>query len=124
MTAPPKAFGNRTITYRFLNTTPSEFAAVSTQIVLPDGFVVTSVDDSEPPANESSTTPPFAVVSRDGRHAVSVTAAHVGLGGAASVTFRFKERKVSPLISIALLAVGAGYLAGFRSLISGAEPHP
>jgi hypothetical protein len=118
MQSPPKAFGNRTITYRFLNTTPSDFAAISSQIVLPDGFVVTAIADSDPPATESSAAPPFAVTSRDGRHAVSLAASHVGFGGAISVTFRFKERNVSPGLRIALVLLGAAYLAGFRSLIS------
>jgi hypothetical protein len=124
ITAPPGAFGNRTMTYRFLNSTPAELETVSNQVVLPAGFVVTSIEDSEPPANESSTMPPFAVVSRDGRHTLRIEAAHVGLGGAVSVTFRFKERHVSPLVSITLLAIGAAYLAGFRSLIDRTDDHP
>lgn len=118
MKTPPKEFGNRTMTYRFLNSTPAAFGTVSNQVVLPDGYVVTAVDDSEPPSSESSTTPPYALVYRDGRHAITITARDVGLGDAVSVTFRFKERRVPPLIPIALFLLGAAYLVGFRSLTS------
>lgn len=120
--SPPQAFGNRTMTHRFLNTTPADFVTVTSEIVLPDGFVVTSIDDSEPPAAESSTTAPFTVVSRDGRHAISITANNVGLGGTISVTFRFKERRVSPLIPVALLVTAAAYLFGFRTLVTSEAP--
>lgn len=114
--AAPKAFGNRTMTYRFLNSTTTTFASVATEVILPEGFVVTSVDDSEPPATDSSTTPPFTVVSRDGRHGIRVSARNVGLGGVTSVVFRFKERRMSPVLPIALVAVSVLYLFWFRGL--------
>jgi len=116
MNAPPRAFGNRTMTHRLLNSTPAVLAKVTSQVVLPDGFVVTSVEASDPPSTESSTAPAFSVGSRDGRHAVSVSASDIGLGQATSVTFRFKERRVPPVIPVALFALAAAYLIGFRSL--------
>lgn len=116
ITAPPRAFGNRTMTHRLLNSTPAVFANVTSQVVLPSGFVVTSVEDSDPPSAESSTTPPFSIVALDGRHAVRVSASNVGLGQATSVTFRFKERRVPPLIPVALFVLSAAYLFGFRNL--------
>ncbi len=116
MKSAPRAFGNRTMTYRFLNSTMMVFAKVDNQIVLPAGYVVQSIEDSEPSADESSTGPPYAIVVRDGRHAVRIAVDNVGLGGAASVTLRFKQRTIAPFVPAALLAMGAAYLIGFRSL--------
>lgn len=116
ITAPPGAFGNRTMTHRLLNSTTAVFTTLKSQVVLPEGFVITSVEDSDPPQTESSTTPPFSIDFHEGRHAVGVSAGNVGLGQATSVTFRFKERSMTPLIPLALVALAAAYLFGFRSL--------
>ena len=119
MTAAPKAFGNRTLTHRLLNGTPIVFGTVTSELVLPAGFVVTSIVDSEPPTEETTTQTPFAVVFRGGRHAVRIAGDRVGLGDALSITVRFKERRVSALTPVALIALGALYLVGCRRLVVG-----
>ncbi len=118
MRSPAKAFGDRTFTYRFVNSTPGVFPEVVNELILPAGYVVTSIDGSEPPATESSTAPPFALVSRDGRHGVSIAAGNVGLADAASVTFRFKSRQAPLALLLALLLASVGYLIGFRHLVT------
>lgn len=124
LTSPPKAFGNRTLTYRFLNSTASVFRRVDNQVVLPAGYVVQSVEDSEPAATESSTAPPYIVMIREGRQAVRIAVDNVRLGDAASVTFRFKERAISALVPLALLAISIAYLVGFRSLTTRSDTSP
>ena len=114
--AKPKAFGNRTLTYRFVNSTPTAYGTLSNAVILPDGFVVTSVEDSEPSASDSSTTTPFAVISREGRHGVVIADKDVGLGDATSVTVRFKQRRISPAVPVALAVLSAFYLLRFRDL--------
>jgi len=117
MQTAPQAFGNRTLTRRVLNTTPAVIGTLTSEIVLPAGYVVTSIEDSDPYAGESSTAQPYAVVSSSGRHAVRITASNVGLGGVASVTFRFKQRIAARTLPAALLVLSAAYLIGFRSLV-------
>lgn len=114
--AAPKAFGNRTLTYRLVNSTATTFGEVVNDVILPEGFVVTSVEDSEPPSSDSSTTMPFAVVSRDGRHGVRISARDVGIGGTTMIVFRFKERTIPPVVPIGLTVLAALYLFAFRGL--------
>ena len=118
MRSPPGAFGGRTFTYRFVNSTPTVVREVVNELLLPPGYLVTSFEESEPPVAESSTVSPFTLVARDGRRGVSLAARDLGLAGTTSVTFRFKARRVPFLVPLALLLTGAGYLIAFRRLVA------
>jgi hypothetical protein len=114
MQQPAQPFGERVLAYRFVNTTRTTLAAVRTEIVLPPSFVVSAVDDSEPSAGPASAAPPYAVRARGDRRAVTIARDDVELGDIASVTFRFKERRVPGVVPMTLLMIGLTYLVVFR----------
>lgn len=115
---PAGEFGNRVLTRRVVNATPMTIGTLSSEIVLPPGYAVTSIQRSEPAGAESSTAPPYAIGSREGRHTVRIATRDVALGGATAVTFRFKERRPSLILPAALAALSLAYLIGFRGLIT------
>jgi len=111
-------FGNRSMELKFMNTLPLKVAAYSLELMLPEGYVVNTVDDSNPKLTSKSPTPPFKIVRKDGKYGIAIKNAKLGIGDTCSVKIRFKEGSKSPVFLLACLGLCGLYLVGYRDLVA------
>jgi hypothetical protein len=122
MARAPLAHGVRRARFAFVNTTGAAIDSIERTLVLPEGFVVSSVDDVVPAATESTVGPAYELGPRDGSTGVTVRAKALPIGGTIEATIRFKPR-ASPVPLLGVLAlVAAVYLYRFRDLVARATP--
>ena len=113
----PLEFGNRLLKYRFINTQLSEIANFSTEIILPDGYVITSVDETIPKLTEENPEPPTQLSTEGKNVSIILKASKLALGEQALVKLQCKPAAKSPILGIGLLCIGVLYLIFFRDLI-------
>ena len=114
-------FGNYIIKKRYINTSIALIDSFSSELVLPAGFVVTSVDETIPKQTEESSISPFVVQKNDGRNSVVVRVAKMKLGEHAFVKMQAKSDAKSSVLFIGLSLIGILYLIFFRDLINRKE---
>jgi hypothetical protein len=110
-------FGNRILKYRFSNTQLAEIADFSTEIILPDGYVVTSIDETVPKMTEESPESPTRLSTVGKNVSIVLKAPRLVLGEQAFMKLQCKSGTKSPLIGIGLLCIGILYLIFFRDLV-------
>lgn len=112
-----KDFGNFTIDYRFMNTTLDKIIYYQAEIILPEGFNVTSVDESFPEQTESNPDIPCKINREENLNKVVLHSSNLKMGTNAFVQFRFKEENKSYTLLIVLLLIAGLYLVFFKDII-------
>ncbi|MBP1655935.1 MAG: hypothetical protein H6Q31_536 [Bacteroidetes bacterium] len=111
------AFGNVTVEHTFRNTTSRRIDRYRGDVILPEGYVVTSVVSSIPEQTEKDPVAPYEILEDSGRSGVSIRTAKLGLGDGALITFRCKPAAKSPILLVALILAGTLYLMFFRDVL-------
>jgi hypothetical protein len=111
-------FGNYTFKYRFINTMLPEINNFSSEIVLPYGYLVTSIDETIPKQTEDNPVSPFQVTNKGKNSSVIIKAAKLKLGEQSYVKMQIKSDKKSLFLFIIVIVVGILYLYFFRDLVS------
>ncbi|MCX6138086.1 MAG: hypothetical protein NTV54_11390 [Ignavibacteriales bacterium] len=114
-------FGNYTIKKRFINTSLASIDQFSLELVLPSGFVVTSVDETIPKQTEDNSISPFVIGRTEGRNSVVVHASKMKLGEHAFMKLQTKPEAKSPVLFISLSLIGILYAFFFRDLLKKKE---
>ncbi len=115
-------FGNRSMQYRFMNTLPAKVQSYKLDLILPAGYVINTVDESQPRLTSKSPTPPYQIVKADDRYGISIKSSKLGVGDTCMVRFRFKDGSKSVGFLVASLAVCGLYLVGFRDSVRPPAP--
>jgi len=110
-------FGNYTFKYRFTNTMVAEIKNYSSEIILPDGYVVTSIDETIPKQTEDNPASPFQVTSNGKKNSLIIKAQKLKIGEQAFIKMQIKSANKSSFLFISLLLVGILYLYFFRDLV-------
>jgi hypothetical protein len=110
-------FGNRTLQYRFMNTLPARVQSYTMDLMLPAGYVVNTVDDSQPKLTSKSPTPPYQIIRNGDQYGITIKASKLGIGDFSMVRIRFKDGSRSTGFLMAALVVCALYLIGFRDTV-------
>jgi hypothetical protein len=110
-------FGNRTLQYRFMNTLPTKVLSYTMNLMLPAGFVVNTVDESQPKLTSKSPKPPYKIIRNGNQYGISIKAGKLGVGDFSMVKIRFKSEGKSTGFMVAALALCGLYLIGFRNTI-------
>jgi hypothetical protein len=111
-------FGNYTLKYRFINSMLAGIDNFSSEVVLPEGFVVTSVDETIPKQTEDNPVSPFQVTSHDKKSSVVIKAPKLKIGEQAFIKIQIKSDRKSMFLLIALMLAGVLYLYFFRDLVA------
>jgi len=122
-----EAHGNYRLSRRFVQTAESEIASFERTIVLPKGFVVSSVDESIPQYTEKDSKSPFTISKIADRHALTLRAKNMKLGDVAMVSMRVKEEGKSAVLFGILMLAGLFHLIFFRDVLKeqpGDPPRP
>lgn len=117
-------FGNRSLEARFLNTLPVKVQSYKMELMLPAGFVVNTVDDSNPKLTSKSPTPPYQILRTGDQYGITIKASKLGIGDTSFVRIRFKDGSKSTGFLLAGLALCGLYLVGFRDTVKPAAPAP
>lgn len=113
----PAAFGNVTLEHAFINTTSRRIDRYRGDVMLPEGYVVTSVVSSIPEQTDKDPVAPYEIFEDDGRPGVSIRTGRLGLGDRALITFRCKPAAKSPVLMVALILAATLYLVFFRDVL-------
>ncbi len=113
------SFGNRTIGYRFVNTYPAVIGKYECELILPAGFLVSAVEESDPAPSDRNPAPPFQVIRREGRDGVRLSARDLAIGDDAMIRFRFKSSAKPVLLLVLGVVLIVAYLIGLRGLVGG-----
>lgn len=111
-------FGNYVIKYRFINTTFDKINKFNSYLVLPIGFVVSTVDETIPKQSEDNPVFPFQIGKIENRNSVQLLNSNMKLGDQAFIKLQIKHEKKSPVVFIIFSLFAIGYLYLFRDLIS------
>ena len=116
-TAPPGEFGNYTVGYRTVNSTPTGIGRFTVTLALPAGFVFASITSTTParPANGAGS--PYALGKQEGRHSITLSDTSVLQGDVIALNVQAKDGAKSPLLMAALVLLGGAYLVLFRDLV-------
>lgn len=112
-----KDYGNYSISYRFMNTTLDKIKFYQVEIVLPEGFNITSVDESFPELTESNPDVPYFISREKNLNKVVLHSSKLKMGTNAFINFRLKEEHKTYTLLIMLLLVAGLYLVFFRDVI-------
>lgn len=110
-------FGNYTFKKKFVNTTPTQIKNFSSEIILPSGYVITSVLETIPKQASEDPVSPFQISRTNELNSVIIKTPILKLGDNTFIKFRFKSDAKSPLLMILLVIVGGFYLIYFRDII-------
>lgn len=111
-------FGNYVIKYRFINTTFDKINKFNSYLVLPIGFVVSTVDETIPKQSEDNQVFHFQIGKIENRNSVQLLNSNMKLGDQAFIKLQIKHEKKSPVVFIIFSLFAIGYLYLFRDLIS------
>ncbi len=111
------AFGNRDLTYRFINTAFERIGTFKAALVLPAGYVVSAVSDYLPKARVEGGAYPYEIGRRSGLDVGRISADGLKLGDSVMLRMTFKSAKKSKPLFFVLLAVAGVYLTAFRGLL-------
>ncbi len=112
-----RAFGNRPLSYKFLNVSFDRIGKFGATLILPPGFVFNDVTEFSPKSGEAGGAVPYAFSRADGRAAVRLSADDVKLGDAVSLACTFKSDRKPKVLLVVLTVLAAAYLVFFRGLI-------
>jgi hypothetical protein len=110
-------FGNRSMQYRFMNTLPTQVKSYSMELLLPAGFVVNTVDDSQPKLTSKTPLPPYQIVRKGDQYGITIKASKLGVGDFSLIRIRFKDGSKSMAFVLVALVICGAYLIGFRDII-------
>ncbi len=110
-------FGNYTFKKKYVNTTSNQLKDFKSEIFLPEGFVITSVEETIPKQGKDDPVSPFEISRNKNLNSVWIKSPVLKLGDQIFVKFRFKKETKSPVLFIILSLISLGYLYYFRDLI-------
>ena len=125
---PASAFGNRTLSYEFLNVTFERIKTFRAALVLPPGYVFNDVGAFSPKAAAAGGAVPYAFGRSGGNAVVRLSADDVRLGDEVSLSCTFKSDRKPKALLVVLVILAAAYLVAFRGLVknggtnAGAKP--
>lgn len=117
----PKAFGNRLLAHELVNATSLSCGRYEGTFLVPEGYGLNTVVETEPAESETSATHPYEVVRVDGRDGLRLVRPSLGPAERVVAKVRYKPTGRSPVLLAALLAAGVFYLVAFRDLAGGAR---
>ncbi|HMN47539.1 MAG TPA: hypothetical protein PKD67_00220 [Ignavibacteriaceae bacterium] len=110
-------FGNYTFKKKFVNTTSTQIKNFSSEIILPSGYVITSVLETIPKQASEDPVSPFQISRTNELNSVIIKTPILKLGDNTFIKFRFKSESKSPILMILFVIVGGFYLIYFRDII-------
>lgn len=110
-------YGNYSVKRVFQNTTFSGIKNFHSELVLPEGFNVTSITETLPKQKSEETDVPYELSKVNNRTTILMKSSNLKLGDNVMINFRFKESEKSFLLMILLLIIAALYLYSFRDLV-------
>jgi hypothetical protein len=115
-------FGNRSVTYRLVQSAADPVGRMEVCMLLPQGVVVNRIVETTPARKASAPGSPYTISMENGRHCVSLCDSSVLQGDVLFLAFEAKPDAKSPVI-IALLGLCAvAYLIVFRDLLKPGQP--
>ena len=113
---PPKAggWGNRPFTHELVNTSPLAIASYKADLMLPEGYSVSTIDEIVP---EASAKTPLDLVREGSRRGVSLTTGQLEVGSRVVVRLHYRSDRRSPLLAGILAVLAIAYLVRFRDLV-------
>lgn len=115
-------FGNRSLEHRFLNTLPTRVQSYAMELMLPAGYVVNTVEDSNPKLTSKSPAPPYQILRNGDQYGIGIKASKLGIGDTSFVRIRFKDGSRSMAFLFGGLALCGIYLVGFRDTVRSPAP--
>jgi hypothetical protein len=116
-------FGNFSHQYRFVNTTMNTINTFSGEIIMPEGYVVTSIESSYPKLSEKNPIAPYELSQNGKCYSTTIKSTKMKIGDYASIQFRFKKSEKSKILLFALLGAAVLYLIFYRDVLkNGDEP--
>ncbi len=112
------AFGNYVFAHRFVHTEHTDIAHYSSEIILPPGFVVNSIVESNPRFTESDPKAPYEVGMVQKRHSITLTRKNMKIGDVAMISIRVKKPERSPFLLGAIVLAGILYLVLYRDIVT------
>jgi hypothetical protein len=113
----PASFGNRALSYRFINVTFDRIGKFGADLILPPGCVFNDVSDFAPEASGAGRTAPYVFGRTGDRDTARLSADGLGLGEEVRLVCTFKSaRRPRPLLYV-LIILAAAYLVFFRGLL-------
>ncbi len=125
---PSAPFGNRELSFRFMNVTFTRIEKFSAELVLPGANVFNAISSFSPKPKKSGVAFPYAISRKFGKNVCSISADDVKLGDEITLNCTFKSAKKSKLLLLVLTALAVAYLVFFRDILkngknaSGAKP--
>ncbi len=110
-------FGNFIFSYKYINTCPVKIDKYESNIILPEGYAVSSVLETVPKVKNNNPESPYDLGRIDGRNFVKLNNSKMGLGENSFIKFRFKSEEKSKFLLVFLIVIAAAYLFLFRDLI-------
>lgn len=110
-------FGNFELSYRMVHTSPAPLERFTVEIILPEHFVVNTIQSSTPARPANAGTSPYKLGMIAGRHRVTLTDSTVLQGEAVALAFQTKSGRKSPLFIAVLVLIAGVYLILFRDLV-------
>jgi hypothetical protein len=110
-------FGNYTFRYRFTNTMLAEINNYSSEVILPYGYVITSIDETIPRQTEDNPVSPFQVTNNEKKNSLIIKVPKLKIGEQAFIKMQIKSDKKSMFLLISLVLAGILYLYFFRDLV-------
>jgi hypothetical protein len=110
-------FGNLTHQYRFVNTTYNTINVFSGEIILPEGYIITSIESSYPKLTEKNPIAPYELSQAGNRYNTIIKSSNLKIGDYTSIQFRFKKSAKSKVLLFSLIGVVLLYLIFFRDIL-------
>ena len=110
-------FGNFIFSYKYINTRPMRIDKFESFVVLPDGYVVSSILETIPKAKNNNPEFPFELGQIASKNYIKLKNSKMEIGADCFMKFRFKAEEKSKLLLIMLVIIAIGYLVFFRELI-------
>ncbi|MCX7875478.1 MAG: hypothetical protein N2321_04830 [Melioribacteraceae bacterium] len=110
-------FGNYNFKYRFINSTLSKINKLYSRIILPAGYVISSIDETIPKESEDNPVFPYELLKDKNRNAVELKASNLKLGEHAFIKMKIKKEEKSLWVLILFSVIGIIYLYFFKDLI-------
>ena len=110
-------FGNRELSYTFVNVTFERIGKFSLKLILPAGYVFNDISDFSPQPKKPGAAVPYAISRAGGRNIASMAVDDVNLGDEIVLRCTFKSTKKSLPLLLTLIALAVAYLIFFRDMV-------
>ncbi len=116
-----KDFSNAEVKYSFINNSSLSISSFEVMIILPRGLAVNRVSDYSPRLKSDDPNEPYTLLIQNGLRALKLKTADMKYGGRASLNFKMKPEKHSPVLIFIFVIASIWYLFAFRDIINPRE---